>query len=897
MNKNKLFLVMSLLLVYKINYSYTPQNPMPPSMYPYYLYGTPNSFDNIEFYADGFSVIGPGSLILTNETAGQTLLGTSGSITQTSSLSLAAQGINSTGISASGGTISIVDVTTFSVSNTGANSVAIEIADTGILNITGNSFMITNSGDSSIGIAAANTTTLQSDTLTLTNTGDNSVGIQSSGKDVKIDITNFATITSTGYAITTATNDAEISIKGGVGSTVSISTTGNSSTSAVHTGGNRSSITIEGSTVNLSATGNGSNLYAVSTEADSSLVSIKGDSITAKSNYKALSAFGNNSNIKISNLNTSSGTIIIEGGANAIYTTANANIDIQGKKINLSGHGSSGNSTIQSDDSSKITVIGDNINLKTTTGTGSIIQSNETSEVIIEGTSNTSALRAIGDIVANDTSTVTTKYNGTSSYLTGIITTAADATTNMTLSDGAKWNIKGDSNVTNVIANNSTFDLSKDSSKKTTININSITGTNNTFIMKMYPETPDFLNIKNASEISKNTMEIAKESVPSLLNHDFKDSPIYFADVNSKISFKSNTFGASGYLYDYTVELSYNDIDSSNGDNWFIVGVKKTDESENSGNSDSSDDNHHIDVNETTKKVQKFTALRYADASMINLEIDSLYKRLGDIRNYKDKQGVWARNTSGKMKNDGNLINKYYMTQVGYDKMDEVSFGKSFTGIAFQYRYSDLDFSDGNGKGNSYGLSLYKTYFTKDNQYLDLIGKYTYIENKLYTIDRYGDSINGKYHTLAGTLGVEYGKRIYSKNKNYYLQPIVQIKYTHLESVSYTTNSGFKIHEDSVNSFVGKIGFYTGVEINNFNNFIKVAVLREFTGHYAGTIKGYDGKVSSDNTAKDNWIELGIGGDYKVNEDFFIYYEIDKTFNADYNIEIQGTIGLRYSFN
>ena len=765
--KNKLYIITMLFLSAKITYSYTPLNPLPSVMYPYDLYGVPNSFDNIVFYGENFSVVGPGSLILTNNQEGQIILGPNGSITQTSQLTINTQGLNTIGISASGGTVEIIDVNSLSIVNEGENSIAINTENTGIMNITGDDFLISNSGNNSIGINTSNTTNLQSKTLVLNNTGNDSIGILALEKELTIDASDSMEIKSNGYGI----------------------------------------------------------------------VSEK------------------DANVKIS------------GGAIKISSTEN---------------------TILSKDNSKVNILGNTINLKTNTKEDIVVKSSEFSEVTIDG----NEVMIIGNIEATDNSIITSKYNNANSFLTGKITTDSDAITNMTLLNKAKWNVSGNSNVTNIIANEGIFNLAENNSEKITLDIKSLQGTDNTFVLKLFPANPDFINIVEGLSTSKNNLEISKNSIPSVLSHNFTNSPIYFADVDSNISFKSTTsFEQLGYLYDYKVELNSDKKNSLNGENWYIEGIKKVNDS---NGEDSSSSN--VSVNKTTKKIQDFTALRYTDISTIHLEVDTLYKRLGEIREYKEKQGVWFRNTAGKMKNSEKLTNKYYMTQVGYDNLDKNLFGESFTGIAFQYRYSDLDFLDGSGKGNSYGISLYRTYLLNNNQYLDLIGKYTYIDNKLNTTNRYDESINGKYHTNGGTLGIEYGKRIYTESERYYLQPIVQTKYTHLSSTSYTTNSGFKIHEDSVNSFIGKAGVYMGIQEQKINSFLKLAILKEFKGDYKGTITGYDGEISGKNNAKDSWVEIGVGVDYKIKDDFFVYSEIERTLNSDFEVKIQGTLGFRYSF-
>ena len=650
------------------------------------------------------------------------------------------------------------------------------------------------------------------------------------------------------------------------------------------------------SEVNISSTseaGTTSAQSAVQVSRSNGLVSITADKIKISSeglNEKShgLSIINRGTNGEI-NLQGSDITINSINGIGISTESLNSNILVNGKNVNITSENGDGISSTGK--KSSVTISGsDTIEIFASRNavfadSNAVININKNEEkgtVIIKG-----------DIVSEGTSKINIDLVSETSSLTGKITTnetillsSEAAETNVTLSNGAIWNNTGNSNVTNLESNNGIVNL-EHASEHQTVTINKLNGNGSTFIMDVSSDDidqnngkTDFLDIKTVDNPQKHYILIGGNSINGLTHHNFADEAILIADADKNINFEGKAFTELGNVYDYTPILDTNlRAEGENGNNWYITGIKN-------------------EKSQEVEAIEDFSGIRYMDVAMARLELDTLHKRLGDIRNYNTDEGVWIRTSGGKMKHD-DLSNKYGMVQVGYDESESDEKGRWFTGLGFHYRHSDLDFDNGDGKGNSYGISLYKSWISKDNQYLDLIGKYSFIDNKLDTHNINNENVNGKYKTWAGTLGTEYGRRFYTDDKKWYLQPNAQMTYTHLYGKNYSTNSGLRVYQDNINSFIGRLGAYAGYELDRSNHFLKFSFLREFDGDYNIKVKGKDGQIKDHKKGKDNWVELGIGGDFQVGktDDFSIYYEIERTFGADYELKLQGTLGFRYSFN
>lgn len=500
-----------------------------------------------------------------------------------------------------------------------------------------------------------------------------------------------------------------------------------------------------------------------------------------------------------------------------------------------------------------------------------------------------------GGLWAEAAGIINVNLNGEASYLTGYtwLGDSYNGFVNLGLSNNALWNNTEDSAVSNFKLNSGIVDMSYKEEHQL-IEIKNLSGNNGTFIMDISGDDinqengkTDFLKIENADQSQKHFIKIGSSSINGLNNYDFDnknpDNAIWIADANTNIIFEGEKFESIENIYNYTPELDINlrptTNNSNNENNWYITGITKKE-------------------NEVTETIEDDMTLYYMDAAMARIEMDTLHKRLGDIRNYKEEEGTWARVLSGQMEYDksGYLKNNYTMVQAGYDKSRASKNGIWFTGFGIHHRKGKTDFRNGDGENRTLGISVYKSWSGYEGQYFDIIGKYSHIDNEYKSFNKINEKMEADYNTWSGSLSIEYGKKKWSDNKKWYIQPNTQLNYTYVNGQNYKTSSGVRAEQKNINSLIGKAGIYAG---HKSNHFIKAAVLHEFMGDYGVDIKGKDAELRKRVDGKDSWFEIGIGGDFKVGktDSMNIYYEIERTYGSDFETNWQVSIGMRYRFN
>ena len=505
----------------------------------------------------------------------------------------------------------------------------------------------------------------------------------------------------------------------------------------------------------------------------------------------------------------------------------------------------------------------------------------------------------INDKMLADGGTINLNLNGANSYFRGQASIVAYndnippsfpsdefnglvGNINLGISNEAVWKNEGDSKITNLTFNNGIIDMTYESGKQT-IEIDKISGNNGRIVMDISPDDAnqkgnktDYIKISDGGN-QTHYIETGEKSILALKDYDFTNN-ILIGEAAKDVILKGNYFANIENIYEYNLDLESQEKGSTNN-NWYVTGMKEREGT-------------------VIEGVMDDLSLHYMNAGLARMEADTLHKRLGDIRDLKEGAGAWARVTSGQMEShkDGYFKNDYTMIQAGIDKSEPSETGIWTTGLAVQRREGKADFRNGDGKNGSMGIALYKSWVGNDNQYLDLVGKYSHLKNEYKTYNVKNEKMEAKYHTNAGTLSLEYGKRL-SKEK-WYVQPHAQMTYTWIEGKNYLTTSSIRAEQKDINSLIGKAGIYAGYDFGRSSHFVKAGVLHEFMGDYGVTIKGADASVTKNVDGKDSWIEIGIGGDIKVGktDSMNVYYELEKTFGGDFETNWQATLGMRYKF-
>ena len=299
-------------------------------------------------------------------------------------------------------------------------------------------------------------------------------------------------------------------------------------------------------------------------------------------------------------------------------------------------------------------------------------------------------------------------------------------TINLTLKNGAVWNVTGDSTLTN-LENDSFVNLSNTDRTGTSLTAQTLSGTG-TMVMdldwnsnggaKEKTDNSDYLNV---TESATGTQALVTDKASMHLDAMGVDDRLYFATLtNSDAVFTSPITQRNvqkGHLYDY------------------IIGIN----SETTATTDTSDTAETVAdraaVDTTTDWF--FGTIGYTESPIVETgrinsqimydlvtDVDTLNKRMGDVRHMNtDPDGWWARTTYTHQDRDSysGHSNRF---ELGKDFVMTRSDGSTVhQGTVFTYLRSTDSFADGNGKYNRYSGALYHTWLGNDGRYVDFVGR------------------------------------------------------------------------------------------------------------------------------------------------------------------------------
>lgn len=479
-------------------------------------------------------------------------------------------------------------------------------------------------------------------------------------------------------------------------------------------------------------------------------------------------------------------------------------------------------------------------------------------------------------------SDVTVNLSNKNSYLNGNIGTASDINPipddkkdvlgmKLGISNGAYWNTDANSFVNKLTFNNGIININGGSDH--TVQIDKIIGEGGTINIKTSVIKDGFeagnLVIKETDQTSKTKLDVNFTEIT--------------ADNISTTEFKQlaegHISGAGLANIDTTVKVEEGLTEGA------ITGSLDA-----NGNLDT----NTIKQNSSTSTIDGLQALSTNTYIAWKQEMNSLNKRMGELRDSSSTHGVWARVYGGESEYNSGYENKFQTYQVGYDKKYPTENGTLFAGYLVSYTQGDTDYSHnstGSGDNTSIGAGIYGSWLGKDGSYLDVIFRVSRLENDYDIMSKTGVQSKGDYDTLGVNLGLEYGKR-FTLDNNLFIEPSVEMNFGRVNSVDYTTSSGVRVDQDKIHSTEGRIGTALGYKFTKGNVYVRVAGVKEFDGKIDTTVN--DKKISKD--LGDSWLEYGIGMNYRIQENLNLYIDLERTGSAEVETNWQGNLGFRYEF-
>lgn len=290
--------------------------------------------------------------------------------------------------------------------------------------------------------------------------------------------------------------------------------------------------------------------------------------------------------------------------------------------------------------------------------------------------------------------------------------------------------------------------------------------------------------------------------------------------------------------------------------------------------------------NQTNLSISKLGALSLMTWRQENNDMN---KRLGEIRDSQGEQGIWARMSRGEAKYGAQGVkNQYNYYQLGYDHKiaDDWILGGAFT-----YTDGENNLVGGSGTNKNTGFAVYGSNLRDDGSFIDLIAKYAHMKNDFDTIGGVGI---GEYSTNGYALSAEYGKRF--QQDGFWIEPQAELTYGKVSSADFTTSEGAKVHQDSLDSLVGRLGFSLGKDVKAGNVYVRASYLYDFKGDVAMHMSNGVASDTYDQDLGGSWWEFGVGTNLNFGKDMHFYFDVERTEGGKVDTPWQWNAGVRLSF-
>ena len=291
------------------------------------------------------------------------------------------------------------------------------------------------------------------------------------------------------------------------------------------------------------------------------------------------------------------------------------------------------------------------------------------------------------------------------------------------------------------------------------------------------------------------------------------------------------------------------------------------------------------------------------------VEVDSLDRRMGDLRYIKRDLGLWMRAYVGEGKKSANdfsvaTTDDYYSIWAGVDFNSIGLTVHNFAGMFFNYTGINSESKDFTGSGYNIGVGFYDTFKAFSGFYADFLIKYIYSSNSFeisnYALAKNKPEISNHKFLLNAEIGYTfyYGEKF----KSGYIEPQFQVTsgYIDQSSLEVVDVSGEKIYATMARNFpiTMRAGVFWGqVFGEKIKSHIKLGSSFAYDVNSGGDLHFQDSSAQLDFKQEGDFrMLLSAQTDFTFNDFFKLYASIDTSFFGNYNIVYSANFGLRMTF-
>ena len=306
------------------------------------------------------------------------------------------------------------------------------------------------------------------------------------------------------------------------------------------------------------------------------------------------------------------------------------------------------------------------------------------------------------------------------------------------------------------------------------------------------------------------------------------------------------------------------------------------------------DDNGHqsiVNVVETKNdKLDALSSVSALSALTLRHEMNSLSKRMGELRDAPSGIGTWVRGYGSEIEYGAqSLTAKNNSIQMGSD----TTLGNWRVGAAFTYTDGETSYAKGSSDNKGYGVAVYGTWFVPCGAYVDLMAKYNRLENDFAL-----NTMNGTYDSNAFGVGVETGYRFSFMNEGLYLEPQMALHYGMINGESFSTSNGVSIEQDDYDSLIARVGVRAGFKFPKDTGTIYARLSGAYD--FRGDIDGVARAGNSHNTLEADlggaWIEMGVGANFNWTKNTYTYIDFERSNGGEVKENYRWNVGLRHTF-
>ena len=465
----------------------------------------------------------------------------------------------------------------------------------------------------------------------------------------------------------------------------------------------------------------------------------------------------------------------------------------------------------------------------------------------------------VNQVTGKITGSVVAEFSGDQSFYTG---QAIGNSAKLSFSNNATWNVRGESSVFDLTLDNASLIFDQKDASLTVSNSSTITGTNTVYVSGI-AEGGQYLTLRGSTQISEFKVVAAGtfNDNQSDLNSNVNELVKSIAGEDNAKMMKTVTL-AEGQLYGETT-LSRNE---SGG--------------------------YTVTSQKANTKLEAIQNVRTLSAMKWRHEVNDLNERMGQLRDSPSGIGAWARVYGSEMEYGSPKVTAKNKTlQIGSD----VSVGNWTIGLAGNYTDGESEYDGGYADTKNYGIALYGSWFGDSGAYVDLIAKYSRMEND-FTVKE----LSGSSDTNAVSFSAETGYRFGFVQDSVFVEPQVELSYGHVGGDSFKTGY-IEVKQESYYSLMGRVGVRAGFTFPNKKGtiFAKASVVHDFGGEIESTVTNLNSPNNSVHMKEDigdTSFEYGIGANFSWTDNTYTYLSLERSAGGDVNEKYRFNVGLRYVF-